>query len=52
VVIESERSLNGKITCEQRCYITRLPPDAARLTQAIRSHWAVENRLHGCMDWV
>jgi predicted transposase YbfD/YdcC len=52
VVIEAERTLNGKTKCEQRCYITSLPPDAARLAQAIRSHWAVENRLHWCMDVV
>ena len=27
-----------------------LRADAKRLAQAVRSHWAVENQLHGCMD--
>ena len=27
-----------------------LPADAKRLAQAVRSHWAVENQLHWCMD--
>ncbi|MDR1613681.1 MAG: ISAs1 family transposase, partial [Planctomycetota bacterium] len=29
-----------------------LPPDAARLNQATRQHWRVENSLHWCMDVV
>jgi len=49
-VIESERSIDGKTAIEQRFYITSLPADAARLLQAIRAHWSVENRLHWCMD--
>ncbi len=31
-------------------YITSLAPDAERAARAIREHWAVENRLHWCMD--
>ena len=50
VVIESERYLRGKTSVEQRFYISSLPPDAARLANAIRSHWSVENKLHWCMD--
>ena len=49
-VIESERSIDGKTAIEQRFYISSLPADAARLLQAIRAHWSVENRLHWCMD--
>lgn len=30
--------------------ISSLPADAERIAGAIRSHWAVENRLHCCMD--
>jgi len=52
VVIESERTIKGKTTSERRCYISSLPPDAQRLAHAVRSHWAVENRLHWCMDVV
>jgi predicted transposase YbfD/YdcC len=52
VVIESERTIKGKTSIEQRLYISSLTPDAARIGAAIRSHWAVENRLHWCMDVV
>lgn len=49
-VIESERTINGKTSCERRYYLSSLPADAARLARAIRSHWSIENRLHWCMD--
>ncbi len=49
VVIDAERTTRGKTTREQRYYITSLAVDAQRLADAIRSHWAVENRLHWCM---
>lgn len=41
-----------KTSIEQRLYISSLAPDANRINAAIRSHWAVENRLHWCMDVV
>lgn len=50
VVIETERTLKGKTSVEQRLYITSLAPDAERAARAIRQHWAVENKLHWCMD--
>ncbi len=49
-VMETERSSNGKVSIEQRLYISSLAPDAQRLAQAIRSHWSIENRLHWCLD--
>ncbi|MBL8420452.1 MAG: ISAs1 family transposase [Dechloromonas sp.] len=49
-VIESERRIRGKTSVEQRFDLSSLPPDAARLANAIRSHWSVENKLHWCMD--
>ena len=52
VVIESARTFKGKTSVEQRLYISSLAPDAIRIGAAIRSHWAVENRLHWCMDVV
>jgi predicted transposase YbfD/YdcC len=51
-VIESERCINGKTSLEHRFYISSLPADAGRLAKAVRAHWAVENRLHWCMDVV
>jgi predicted transposase YbfD/YdcC len=50
VVLESERTIGSKTTYEQRLYISSLAPDAERISQAIRSHWAVENRLLWVMD--
>jgi len=49
-VLEAERFIQGKTTVEQRLYISSLPPDAQRISQAVRAHWSVENRLHWCMD--
>jgi predicted transposase YbfD/YdcC len=51
-VIESERSIQGTTTLEQRFYISSLAPDAERISHAVRAHWAIENRLHWCMDVV
>lgn len=49
-VIESERCIGGKTSIEQRFYISSLPADADRLLLAVRAHWSVESRLHGCLD--
>jgi predicted transposase YbfD/YdcC len=50
IVIESKRSVRGKTSIEQRYYLSSLPPEAKRIGHAVRAHWAVENRLHWCMD--
>lgn len=52
VVIEAQRTIRGKTSVEHRYYISSLPVDAQRIGSAIRQHWAVENRLHWCMDVV
>jgi len=49
-VIVAERTIKGKTTVEHRFYLSSLPPDAARLNQAVRQHWRIENSLHWCMD--
>ena len=49
-VIESQRTIRGKTTLEHRYYISSLPADAQRISNAVRQHWSVENRLHWCMD--
>jgi predicted transposase YbfD/YdcC len=49
-VLESERTIGDKTTCEQRLYISSLAPDAHRIAHAVRSQWSIENRLHWCMD--
>jgi len=49
-MIQSERHINGKVERETRYYISSLSSDAARLSQAVRSHWQVENNLHWVLD--
>jgi predicted transposase YbfD/YdcC len=39
-----------KLPTNSACISAACPPDAERIRQAIRSHWAVENRLHWVMD--
>ncbi len=50
VLIESERCLQEKTTFQQRFYISSLAPEAAKISQAIRAHWSIENRLHWSLD--
>jgi predicted transposase YbfD/YdcC len=48
---ESEReTASGGKSVERRCFLSSLPPDAARLGRKVRAHWGVENRLHGVLD--
>ena len=49
-VIVSERTIKDKTTTEQRCYISSLPANAARINAVVRQHWRIENSLHWCMD--
>lgn len=49
-MIQAERRLQGRIERETRYYISSLTSDAARLSQAVRSHWLVENALHWVLD--
>ena len=49
-IVERERTVGSKTTCERRYYISSLPADAKRIAHAVRSHWEVENRLHWCLD--
>ena len=50
VCIESTRRIGDAVSVEARHYLSSLPPDAARLARAIRSHWGIENRLHWVLD--
>ena len=49
-IVERERTVGTKTSCERRYYISSLPADAKRIAHAVRSHWEVENRLHWCLD--
>jgi predicted transposase YbfD/YdcC len=52
VRIEAERyhKATGKQENETRYYIASLKPDAARLNEAVRQHWGIENKLHWVLD--
>jgi predicted transposase YbfD/YdcC len=48
VIRRTERE--GVESYETRMYLSSLPPKAKLLSQAIRSHWGIENSLHWSMD--
>lgn len=50
VRIESIRHVGDEQTTEVRYFISSLPADSARILHAVRSHWAIENSLHWCLD--
>jgi predicted transposase YbfD/YdcC len=54
-VVEAVRQnlgdLSGRVTTERRYFVTSITgTDAARLGDAVRGHWAVENKLHWQLD--
>jgi predicted transposase YbfD/YdcC len=49
-VLESERGIGDKTSCERRLHISSLAPDAPRISPAFRSYGVAENRLHWSMD--
>lgn len=52
IKITSERTIKktGLYSCETRFYISSLLGDARLINNSIRSHWAIENNLHWCLD--
>jgi predicted transposase YbfD/YdcC len=50
VMVEAIRQIGENLSCERRYYVSSLGADIERLSQAIRRHWGVENRLHWCLD--
>jgi predicted transposase YbfD/YdcC len=53
LAVESIRSINSaptKVESEIRCFLSSCPDNPAVLSQAIRSHWGVENSLHWVLD--
>jgi predicted transposase YbfD/YdcC len=49
-LVESSREVGGKVSMEQRFFLTSLSCDAIRFAQAVREHWGVENALHWVLD--
>jgi predicted transposase YbfD/YdcC len=50
VVMECERTVNGKTSVERRFYLSSLPPNAKTILHAIRAHWGIENNVHWLLD--
>jgi predicted transposase YbfD/YdcC len=54
VMVEAERRVGGKSSQERRYYISSLPGgtagSAARLGEAVRGHWGIENQVHWVLD--
>lgn len=46
----SERTVNGKTSCEERCFIGSKRCSAKRYGEVLRNHWSIENQLHWQMD--
>nr|WP_321808876.1 ISAs1 family transposase [Burkholderia sp. BCC1993] len=50
VMIEATRESGDTKTTERRYYVSSLPPNAARIAQAVRAHWRIENSMHWVLD--
>ena len=50
ICVRSTRREKGKTTVEKRYYISSLLTAAERIGQIIRSHWAIEVKLHWHLD--
>lgn len=50
IEITSTRECGETTTSEKRYYISSLALDAKKAADAVRSHWAVENKLHWVLD--
>lgn len=52
VVEESTRTLWNQTTHSLRFFLSSLNPQFPNFSNAIRSHWGIENQLHWCLDVV
>lgn len=50
VMVESQRTVNGKTSLEWRYYISSLGLEAKPIADAIRNHWGIENSVHWILD--
>jgi len=52
IMVEETQEMKGKQSRERRFFISSLPPNAQRISSAIRAHWAIENQVHWVLDVV
>jgi predicted transposase YbfD/YdcC len=50
VQVDRVRTVKGATTIERQYFVSNLPPDAAEMARAVRTHWGVENQLHWALD--
>lgn len=50
IEIYSTREFKDKTELEKRYYLTTLPLDPIKISNAIRKHWGIENSLHYILD--
>lgn len=51
-MVISERTENGRTTCETRYYIMSSDSDVEDFSRLVRAHWSIENSLHWRLDVV
>ncbi len=49
-MVQNERRFNGKVSIENRDYISSLPCNATLIANAVRTHWSIKNSLHWVLD--
>jgi predicted transposase YbfD/YdcC len=49
-MVEATREIGDTVTTERRYYVSSLPPEAARIAHAVRSHWRIQNSMHWVLD--
>ena len=49
-MVEATRQIGEKTTTERRYYLSSLPAQIDRFSQAVRTHWGIENSLHWTLD--
>ena len=50
VLVETERTRRGTTSRERRAYIASVDANAERMSELVRGHWHVENKLHWVLD--
>ena len=49
-MVESCREVGEKVQIETRYFLTSLPAQGVRFSQAVRQHWGIEHALHWVLD--
>lgn len=49
---EAVREFEGQVSTHRRYYLSSLPVEAVKFSEAVRGHWSVENSCHWVLDVV